>query len=73
MIVRGLMILGVTVALAGCAKNSQETEALSPPPSARDTTRARMQQADSVRTNSVQTKGDSTIRVTSDSVKTPAQ
>jgi hypothetical protein len=35
---RAMVYLGLTVALAACSKNSQQTDAMSPPP--RDTTHA---------------------------------
>ena len=40
---RAMIFLGMTVAVAACSKNSQETDALSPPP--RDTTMHSTQQA----------------------------
>ena len=40
---RAMIFLGMTMAVAGCRKNSQETDALSPPP--RDTTVHSTQQA----------------------------
>lgn len=40
---RAMLLLGVTLAVAACSKNSQETDALSPPP--RDTVRTTQQQS----------------------------
>lgn len=44
---RAMVYIGLTVALAACSKNSQETDALAPPPKpASDTTQVRMERPD---------------------------
>ena len=54
---RALLYLGITVALAACSKNSQETDGMSPPP--RDTVRT-SQQSDSTRYNKSKPAADTT-------------
>ena len=47
---RAMIYIGLTVALAACSKNSQDTDALSPPPQSKkpaaDTTQVRMERPD---------------------------
>ena len=62
---RAMVYLGLTVALAACSKNSQETDALAPPPKstkpASDTTQVRMERPDTSQygKDSVKVKADS--------------
>jgi len=72
---RAMVLLGVTLAVAACSKNSQETDALSPPPRdttvhstqpeskkpASDTTQVRMERPDTSQygKDSVKVKADS--------------
>jgi hypothetical protein len=68
---RALLVIALSIAAGACAKKSQETDALSPPPSQRgDTTTARMERPDSsqIRSDTTHIRNDST-RTSSDSVR----
>ena len=58
---RAMVYLGLTVALAACSKNSQETDSLSPPPKpASDTTQVRMERPDTSQYGKDSVKKDTT-------------
>jgi len=65
---RAMVYLGLTVALAACSKNSQETDALSPPP--RDTARtAQQSKKPAADTTQVRMERPDTSQYGKDSVK----
>jgi len=67
---RAMFLLGLTIAAGACAKKSQETDALAPPPSdtvhtkstkpASDTTQVRMERPDTSQYGKDSVKKDST-------------
>jgi hypothetical protein len=67
-----MIFLGMTVAVAACSKNSQETDALSPPP--RDTTMHSTQQAKKPASDTTQVRMErpDTSQYGKDSVKVKA-
>ena len=61
MTTRAMVFVGLTVALAACSKNSQESDALSPPPKpAADTTQVRMERPDTSQYGRDSVKKDTT-------------